>query len=203
MIEQLSRLLRPLATRIANLVSRAVVQRVDDSPKVQALQLDLLADETRDDVERFQNYGFTSVPLSGAEAVTVFVGGRRDHGLVVAVDDRRYRLTGLEAGEVALYTDQGDKVVIKRGGTIEVTAATKVVVAAPIVELGQPAVDAAIKGTTYASAEATFLAALSAYATAIKAIADPTNAATPTLLSAIGAFTSAASAALSTKVKVG
>lgn len=190
-----------LATRLANLVSRAVVRRVDDSTKMQSLQVTLLADETRDGVERVQNYGFTSVPQAGAEAVTVFVSGYRDHGLVVAVDDRRYRLTGLEAGEVAIYTDEGDKVVLKRGGTIEVTAATKVVLNAPVVELAGNT-QAALKGDAYVSAEATFLDALNAYIAAIKAIADPTNAATPTMTAAITAFKTAGSTSKSTKVKL-
>lgn len=131
----IQRALRPLATRIANLVARAVVSLVDDDERMQVLQLGVLAGETRGDVERVQNYGFTSVPLEGAEAVVLFVGGRRDHGLAVAVDDRRHRLTGLEPGEVAIYTDEGDRVVIERGGTVRVTASTKVVVDAPLVEL--------------------------------------------------------------------
>jgi len=125
----------PLLNRLANLVSRVVLNRTDDSKKMQAVQLTALDGETRERVERVQNYGFTSVPLDGAEGVAVFVGGYRDHGLVIAMDDRRYRLTGLESGEVALYTDQGDKVVLERGGTIRVVASTKVVVAAPLVEL--------------------------------------------------------------------
>lgn len=131
----IQRALRPLATRIANLVARAVVSLVDDDERMQVLQLGVLSGETRGDVERVQNYGFTSVPLEGSEAVVLFVGGRRDHGLAVAVDDRRHRLTGLEPGEVAIYTDEGDRVVIERGGTVRVTASTKVVVDAPLVEL--------------------------------------------------------------------
>lgn len=124
-----------MLTRLANIVSRVVLRRVDDSKKMQLVQLTALEGETRADVERVQNYGFTSVPQEGAEAVTLFPGGFREQGLVIAADDRRYRLTGLQAGEVAIYTDQGDKVVIERGGTIRVTAATKVVVVAPLVEL--------------------------------------------------------------------
>lgn len=135
MMALVQRALRPLATRVANLVARAVVTLVDDSLKMQVLQLGVLAGETRGDVERVQNYGFTSVPLEGAEAVVLFVGGRRDHGLAVAVDDRRHRLTGLEPGEVAIYTDEGDRVVIERGGTVRLTASTKVVVDTPLVEL--------------------------------------------------------------------
>lgn len=125
----------PILNRLANLISRVVLSRVDDSKKMQLVQLIALDGETRENVERVQQYGFTSVPQAGAEGVAVFVGGYRDHGLVVAMDDRRYRPTGLQAGEVAVYTDQGDKVVIERGGTIRVTASTKVVVAAPLVDL--------------------------------------------------------------------
>jgi phage baseplate assembly protein V len=117
----LSKLLAPLRTRIANMIARAVVQLVDDEAKLQMLQLGVLADETRDQVERVQNYGFTCVPLRGAEAVVLFVDGRRDHGLVVAVDDRRHRMAGLQPGEVAVYNHVGASVVLKADGSVEVT----------------------------------------------------------------------------------
>lgn len=149
-----SEFFRAMGRRVANLVSRAVIRRVDDAKTVQTVQVGALAGETRDGIERFQEYGFTSVPLAGAEGVVLFVGGYRDHGLMVATDDRNARLTDLEPGEVAIYTDQGDKVVIERGGTIRVTASTKVVVAAPFVELTGNT-EAAVKGTTYRTAETT------------------------------------------------
>jgi phage baseplate assembly protein V len=187
--------------RIANLVSRAIVKRVDDGKKVQALQLGLLHDETRDNVERFQNYGFTSVPLAGAEAVVLFVGGYRDHGLTVMVDDRRYRLTGLAAGEVAIYTDEGDRVVLQRGGTITVTASTKVVVDAPLVELSGNT-EAALKATTYRAADSTFDTAVAAAAAALGTAAgtwagNPVTA--PTFATAVGAFCAALAGAANTK----
>lgn len=128
------RLLGPLNRALRLLVGRAIVQLVSDGQGLQGLQLVLLADEVRDGVERFQNYGFTSHPHPGAEALAVCVAGSRDHAVVVAVDDRRYRLASLSEGEVAIYTDEGDKVVLKRGGVIEVTAATKVRLATPLVE---------------------------------------------------------------------
>lgn len=130
----LQRVMRPLTQRIQLMIGRAVVGLVNDATKLQGLQITLLADEVRGDVERFQQYGFTSHPHPGAEAVAVSVAGSRDHVLVIAVDDRRYRLTGLAEGEVALYTDEGDRIVIRRGGTIEVQATTKVRLVAPLVE---------------------------------------------------------------------
>lgn len=121
LLDTLQRFVAPLARRVANMVSRATVQKTDDAPGVQELQLNLLDSELRDEIERVQEYGFSSVPLEGAEAVVVFVGGRRDHGLAIATDDRRYRIGNLESGEVAVYNNTGAKVVIKASGDIEVT----------------------------------------------------------------------------------
>jgi phage baseplate assembly protein V len=123
-------LLRRLRTRVTMMVARAVVKTVDDATKMQLLQLGILAGELRDKVEHFQSYGFTSVPFPGAEAVVVFPGGNREHGLCVVVDDRRYRLTGLDEGEVALFDDQEQKVHLKRDG-IEISTEHKVTVTAP------------------------------------------------------------------------
>lgn len=144
MMQALQRAMRPFAQRVQLMIGRAVLQLVDDSTKLQSVQIALLADELRSDVERFQNYGFTSHPKPGAEAVAVCVAGSRDHAIVVVVDDRRYRLKSLAEGEVAIYTDEGDHIVIKRGGTVEVLAATKVQITAPLVECSG---DLVVRGT--------------------------------------------------------
>lgn len=120
MIEQLRKLIAPLHRRIMLSIARGVVKVVDDSKGLQKVQITLLADEVADKLERVQQYGFTSKPKAGAEAVALFLGGNRDHGVVIAVDDRRYRLKGLADGEVALYTDTDSKIVLKNGGKIEV-----------------------------------------------------------------------------------
>ena len=102
--------------RIKLMVGRGVIAGVDDATKMQNVQVDVLADETHDGVERFQSYGLTSVPHPGAETVVVFAGGLRSHGLAIVVDDRRYRLTGLQGGEVALHDDLGQVVHLTRDG---------------------------------------------------------------------------------------
>jgi phage baseplate assembly protein V len=117
----LDRELRKLRVRLANLVARAVVSLVDDAKKMQALQVTVLDGETRDAVERFQQYGFTSVPLEGAEVILLCAGGRREHAVAIAVDDRRHRLKGLADGEVALYHKDGAKVLLKSDGSIEIS----------------------------------------------------------------------------------
>ncbi len=78
--------------------------------------------ETIADREYFQHYGFTSRPLVGAEAIIIREG---NHIVMIASDDRRYRIA-LEAGEVAIYTDEGDKVHLKRGRKIEIVGGNEV-----------------------------------------------------------------------------
>lgn len=130
-------LLQRLANRVRLTVGRCVLAAVNDDLKLQGVQVELLSGEVRDGCERMQDYGFTSHPHPGAEGVALAVGGSRDHVLVLAVGDRRYRLKGLEQGEVAMYSDEGDSVVLKRGRVIEVTAGTKVVLTTPLVEVAQ------------------------------------------------------------------
>lgn len=106
--------------KLRNAFARGVLNMVADGLKMQANQVQLLDGEVLDNVERAQQYGFTSVPQAGAEVFVAFVGGDRGHGVVLAVDDRRYRLKGLKGGEVALYTDEGDSIILKRDNHIEV-----------------------------------------------------------------------------------
>jgi hypothetical protein len=118
--EQIRHLLRPLATRIGNTVARGVVKLVDDSKKMQLVQIGVLAGEPIDGAEHFQSYGFTSVPLEAAEHVTLFPNGDRSHPIVVAIPDRRYRPTNGKPGEVTLYHYKGAKVRMLESGDIEI-----------------------------------------------------------------------------------
>ncbi len=78
-------------------------------------------DETIENREYFQHYGFTSRPLAGAEAILI---QEDNHIVMIASDDRRYRL-GIEAGEVCLYTDEGDHIRMMRNKEIYVKSGNK------------------------------------------------------------------------------
>lgn len=138
MRDLLDRYINPLKRRVLMMLARATISAIKDGGDLQTLQLDILSDETQDDVARVQEYGFTSNPLPGAEAVVAFLGGSRDHGVVIAVDDRRYRLKSLAPGEVAIYTDEGDKIHLKRNRTIEVLTQTLKITASVKVEITTP-----------------------------------------------------------------
>lgn len=78
------------------------------------MDVSLIAGEPKAGVEHLEPYGFTSRANSGAEAVVLFPDGDRSHAVVVTVSDRRYRLKGLQTGEVAVYDDQGQSVTLTR-----------------------------------------------------------------------------------------
>lgn len=135
MSREMLKAMAPLARRIRLMAARAILTLIDDATKMQGLQVKLLDGEVCNNVDRVQNYGFTSVPLPGAEGIYLALGGSRDHGVVIVADDRRYRIKGLQGGEVAIYTDEGDKIVLKRGNVIEITAATKIRMVTPLLEV--------------------------------------------------------------------
>lgn len=105
---------------MSNLLARAVVRGLDTAQKCQMVDITLVANDTKNSVEHLEPYGFTSAAHPGAEAIAMFVGGDRSHGVVITVADRRYRLKGLKNGEVALYSDEGDSIVLRRGNRVEV-----------------------------------------------------------------------------------
>jgi phage baseplate assembly protein V len=118
LLDQLRHVVRPIATRVANTIARGVVTFVDDTTKMQLVQL-ALTGEPIDNAEHFQPYGFCSVPLEGAEHVVVFPNGDRSHPLLLAVSDRRFRPTGGQPGQVTMYNHVGARVVVLPDGTIE------------------------------------------------------------------------------------
>ena len=104
-------------------LTRGVIMSTDDSKAVQTVSVRLMQDEQNEAIERFQQYGFHSVPKSpdnngenGAEALVGFVHGNRSHPVVLADLDRRTRPTNWNEGDAgtwhysgatARFTDQG------------------------------------------------------------------------------------------------
>lgn len=109
-----------LGRSVSNLLARAVVRGLDTASKCQMLQIAMAGEEGKSDIEHLEPYGFTSAPLAGAEAVAAYFDGDRSHGVVLVVADRRYRIKGLTAGEVAIYSDEGDSIILKRGNQVMV-----------------------------------------------------------------------------------
>lgn len=98
------------------MVARGIVKLVQDSG-LQLMQLDLLDEETRDGVERVQNYGHRGHPPQGSTVATVAVAGSRDHLVVVACEHPDH-VPPLESGESAMYAMFGQLFKMDKEGNV-------------------------------------------------------------------------------------
>lgn len=103
MIGELNRYIAPLKRKILSMIGKALIEAVNDNTKLQTVKISLLKDELADEVDRVQNFGFTSNPPVNSEAVAISAGGDRGNMIVIVVDNSETRLTGLESGESAVY----------------------------------------------------------------------------------------------------
>jgi Bacteriophage Mu Gp45 spike protein len=119
---------RDASDRVAGAASsRMTVSSVDDSKLMQQMTGAGFAGEQQQDIEHAHPYGFTAVPqapsmiggiMRMAEAFFAFMNGNRSHGVALVTGDRRFRLFGLQPGEVALHDDQGHQSHITRNGVV-------------------------------------------------------------------------------------
>lgn len=138
-MDTLTRLLKNIQSRVLLMIGRGVLKAVSDNANAQLCQVSLLDGELKSNVERVQNYGMTSVPPAGSLATVLFVGGDRSNGLIIAAENRKIRVKGLKAGEVAIYTDEGDEIYLKRGNEIAFKT-KKMTVSAAAVDITAPAI---------------------------------------------------------------
>jgi phage baseplate assembly protein V len=115
------------ADKVRGLVRRAVLKNVKDDGQTQTASVEVADGVWRDDVEILQPYGFAShVPEDGALAIVLAVGGDEGDLIVLPVANPSKRFGKLSEGEVGLYNQFGDRIVIGAGGKIEIAAGASV-----------------------------------------------------------------------------
>lgn len=92
-----------LVNRVQMMVGKALLEAVKDNDEMQLIKIAGLDDEIQEDIERIQPYGLSANPPPGASVLVGYVGGNRDHGVAICVDDKS-RKKDLKTGEVALYS---------------------------------------------------------------------------------------------------
>ena len=114
-------------------IRKGVINFSTNSSKMQTAQVEGISGEIADEVERYQQFGFSSYPIKvendgrGTEVIIADVGST-DHRVIIATDDRRYRpITGLP-GDVMLYgihdtpsaehTNATQRIVLKEDGSV-------------------------------------------------------------------------------------
>ncbi|TCK43978.1 phage baseplate assembly protein V [Paraburkholderia sp. BL8N3] len=110
--------LNSLARRIRLFVSRTVLSFVDDTRAIQYVQVRINALETAGDIPRYVEYGLSSNPPLGSEALVIFGNGERTNGIVIATSNGAFRVTSLKSGEVVLHDNSGQKVYLSQEGMV-------------------------------------------------------------------------------------
>jgi len=82
MIRTIDKSLQPLKRRIYLMLGRAVLAALSDDKQRQYVQFSALKGEVKDNVERVQEYGFTSHPLPGAQVIFISLSGNRDQSVL-------------------------------------------------------------------------------------------------------------------------
>ncbi|EHA6962338.1 phage baseplate assembly protein V [Vibrio parahaemolyticus] len=120
-VKYLEKMLSPIKRRIIGMLSRSIVTGIVEDLQRQNLQVSINAGESCDSIERFQNYGLSSYPTAGSEAILAALGGNLGNLVAIAVEDKKVRPQG-ESGDVFLYHLEGHKVRLTKDGKIIVTA---------------------------------------------------------------------------------
>lgn len=90
----------------------------DGTKNLRTVQITILGEEVRENLEHVEPYGFTSEPFTDGktDAIALNLNKELSHGVVIAIADRRYRIKNMEQGEVAIYDDKGRTVFLHREG---------------------------------------------------------------------------------------
>jgi len=108
-------------TKIKSIFSRSLIESVDDDGEIQIVKVSGIANEVKPDIERIQDYGLTSNPPVGGESVVLYFGGDRSDGVVIKTDSGEHRITSLNSGEVCLYSQHGQQILLNEDGEIVAT----------------------------------------------------------------------------------
>lgn len=113
-------LIEQLKNKIRLIVGRALVEAVNSASGEDGLSIDisLPGGERHTKVPLFQQYGLTSKPNKDSEAVVLFIGGARDNGVAIATQGNASFLPSLDDGEVAMFSEYGQTIILKKDGSI-------------------------------------------------------------------------------------
>lgn len=115
------RQLAPVKRRLQSMANRASVSGVSESFSRQNIQVRVENDESSDNIERFQEYGFSSFPPTGSEAVILALKGSLDQRVAVAVEKKDLRPKGVQ-DDVFIYHAEGHSIRLTKDGKLLITA---------------------------------------------------------------------------------
>lgn len=94
---------RDIERRVNNMIARAIVTKTNEGKHSQTCNLTVMTGEYLSNVDRLQQFGFSSFAPDNSEATVAFVTGSREFPLILAVDQPEKRFK-VKQGEAAIYS---------------------------------------------------------------------------------------------------
>lgn len=114
--------IRALTHRFILMIGRGRILSTNAEGPLLKYQLSVSPKE-RPTIRRMTDFGFTSRPMKGADAVVVFVSGDRSNGMIIATNDLNHMFPLDADGESALFDAFGKSISLKKDGGIVIEAA--------------------------------------------------------------------------------
>lgn len=107
---------------VRRIVGRGVISGVYGAENGNGYSVDvsLPGGETHSKTPFIQQYGIASKPNKESEVVVLFPGGARDNGVVVASMGDPSKIPDLQVGEVAVFSEFGQTLILKNDGSIQI-----------------------------------------------------------------------------------
>lgn len=135
--------------KLRGMIRRVVVKSTDDSGEMQTATVEVADGILRENVEVLQPFGFTSnAPDDGAIGIAISIGGDEGDMIVLPIGNPSARMGGLGKGDVGVSNAHGDRVIVRKGGGVEIVAASSVMSKVGAVTMTQTASGFAFEGGT-------------------------------------------------------
>jgi phage gp45-like len=121
-VQALGDMLRRTRTRVDVMITRGVVELVNDKLKTQRVQLTILGDDPIPNIEHMQPYGLSFTPPAGAEAIALAVSGSRSHTVAICVQHPEERPKNNPPRTGGLYTEGEWRLFVDAEGVVCVGA---------------------------------------------------------------------------------
>lgn len=114
---------KEVADKMRGMVRRATIRNVKDDGETQTASVEVADGIWRDDVEIMHPYGMAAnPPEDGGLVVLLAVGGDEGDLVALPAGNPWKRMGGLNPGDAGVYNESGDKVIVRRDGTVEIAA---------------------------------------------------------------------------------
>jgi len=110
-------------TRMLMGTAPALITAIDDSGPISKVQVRINdTPEIVDGVPVMQFYGISTIAPVESDATGLFITGQRANPIIIGTNNQKARLRDQKPGEVAIFTDEGDKITFNRGNKINVVS---------------------------------------------------------------------------------